>query len=166
MWESSVSSPRDRELWDLLGNRTQGVKGQYHKIWFTLGIQGQCQKIWIYFSVIIGSCRSDFTILPTYIYPSSYILHGAILFNPRSLCPPHSSWRSRRDDARRCAHFSSDITSPWITQQLLVVKCAHRRASARQVRHEKGGGHSERGLNNIAPKWTHAVAQDFLFKNK
>ena len=38
---------------------------------------------------------------------------------------------------RRCTHFSSDITSPWITQQSSAGKCAHRHASARRERHEK-----------------------------
>ena len=32
----------------------------------------------------------------------------------------------------RRAHFSTDITTPWNTQQLSVGKCAHRRASARR----------------------------------
>ncbi len=75
----------------------------------------------------------------------------AMLFNPPSLCPPPFSWRSRRTDARRCTHFSSDITSPWITQQYSVRKCAHRHASARRERHENEGGHSEHGLNKIKP---------------
>ena len=49
------------------------------------------------------------------------------------------------------AHFSSDRTSPWITQQLSVGKVrAPTRVSASGA-HEEGSGHSERGLNNIAP---------------
>jgi len=39
-----------------------------------------------------------------------------------------------------------------IRKTLSVEKCAQRRASARRERHEEGGGHSQRGLNNIAPQ--------------
>ncbi len=50
------------------------------------------------------------------------------------------SWRSRRADARRCAHFSTDDCCVIHGYVISLEKC-----------HEKGGGHSERGLNNRAP---------------
>jgi len=73
------------------------------------------------------------------------------LFNPRSLCPPPSSWRSRSADARRCAHFPTDNCYVIHGDSILLEKCAYRRASACRKRHEEGGGHSERGLKNIVP---------------
>ena len=38
-------------------------------------------------------------------------------------------WHSRHADAPYCTHFSTVITPSWITQQILVEKCAHRHVS-------------------------------------
>jgi hypothetical protein len=41
-------------------------------------------------------------------------------------------------------HFPTDNCCVIHGDVISLKKCAHRRASARRERHEKGGGHSER----------------------
>jgi len=59
---------------------------------------------------------------------------GALLLCPCFFCPSDNVWRSWRDDAPRCAHFSAVFSSSWITEQILVGKCTHRGESARWER--------------------------------
>ena len=56
--------------------------------------------------------------------------HGVVMFYPWLFFPSDNVWCSQRADAPRCAHFSTVIKPSWITQQILVEKCAHRGASA------------------------------------
>ena len=50
-----------------------------------------------------------------------------------------------------CIHFSSDISPPWITQQISVGKCVHRGAEAPQKSHAFLGGHFKHGPKKITP---------------
>ena len=57
---------------------------------------------------------------------------GALLLCPCLFHPSDNVWRSQRTDAPQCAHFSTVISSSWITEQISLWKCIHRGASARR----------------------------------
>ena len=45
-------------------------------------------------------------------------------------CPSDNVWRSRHADVPQWAHFHINFTPSWITQLILLEKCAHRGTSA------------------------------------
>ena len=54
-------------------------------------------------------------------------------------------WRSRLDDAPRCAHFSTDICCVIQEGVITVEKCAHQGTSAHWVRHTLSLGQNKHG---------------------
>jgi len=60
-------------------------------------------------------------------------------------------WRSRRADAPRCAHFSTDICSVIQEGEMTVEKCLHWGAPARRERHMLSLGQNKHGHNHSAP---------------
>ena len=69
----------------------------------------------------------------------------------------------KRTDAPRRAHFSTVISPSWITEQILVGKCAHQGASARRKRQT-----SFKIVTRTKQTWTkhHNTHKDNLEYNK
>ena len=78
-------------------------------------------------------------------------------------------WGSRRADAPRCAHFSTDICSVIQEIEVTVEKCVHRGTSRCKERHTLSLGRNKHGHNNSAPlkhagtpDWRHTASRVVL----